>query len=396
MFKNISLTDTIIKATVPDAKVLADPGTRTRIGQLEAWVSILINTILTAIKVALGIAVNSLALIGDGVHSFSDVVTSGVVLFGFRIAGKPADKEHPFGHGRAEYIATLVIAIMLGVVGFEFIRSAIARLLEPVPITANWIVLLVVFLTLLMKLWLGQFSMALGLHIESSTLKADAWHHRSDAISSVLVLLALAGSSLGYPALDGVGGVLMGGFLIWTGFAIARSVIDPLLGGPPSSELIKRIQNLCRKQENVVGIHDITVHDYGHHRYLTLHVEVSDQLAAQESHEIAEQIQDLLRQELGAYAIVHIDPIDQDGEVVLRVKALLDDLISSSQILIGYHDLRVVNQPERRAILLDAMVSSETSISKQQTAQRWLHRELLKAFPDTRIAIQIAPPHVYE
>lgn len=393
--KRTLLTDTILKATIADNENTADPAVRTRIGQLEAWVSIIVNGVLTVVKLTFGLAINSLALIADGVHTLSDVVTSGVVLFGFRIAGKPADKEHPFGHGRAEYIATLIIAIMLGVVGFEFIRSAVGRLVEPVSVTANWVVLLVVFLTLLMKLWLGQFSMALGLHIGSSTLKADAWHHRSDAISSVLVLIALAGSSLGYPALDGVGGVLVGSYLIWTGFAIARDVIDPLLGGPPSPELIKQVRDLCCNLVNVDGVHDITVHDYGHHRYLTLHVEVSDQLAAQESHEVAEQIQDLLRQELGAYAIVHIDPIDQDSEVVRQVKSLLDDLISRSDILIGYHDLRVVNRPERRAILLDAMVSSDASVGKQQAAQRWLQRELLKALPNHRIAIQITPPHAY-
>ncbi len=386
----------ILKAAVPDYQDTSDQSVRTRIGQLEAWVSIIVNGVLTIVKLVFGLAINSLALIADGVHTLSDVVTSGVVLLGFQIAGKPADKEHPFGHGRAEYIATLIIAIMLGVVGFEFIRSAVGRLVEPMPVNANWIVLLVVFITLLMKLWLGQFSMVLGLHIGSSTLKADAWHHRSDAISSVLVLLALAGSSLGYPALDGVGGILVGGYLIWTGFVIARDVVDPLLGGPPSPGLIKQVRELCCKPENVVGVHDITVHDYGHHRFLTLHVEVSDRLTAQESHEVAEQIQDLLRQELGAYAIVHIDPIDQDSNVIRRVKDLLVELISKSDTLAGYHDLRVINAPDRQMILLDAIVNRDTSPGKQQAARRWLQRELLKAFPDHRIAIQITPPHAYE
>ena len=393
--KKAFLSDPILKAAVPGYQDTADPRVRTRIGQLEAWVSILINAALTVVKLALGLAINSLALIADGVHTLSDVVTSVVVLFGFKVSGKPPDRKHPFGHGRVEYVTTLIIAVMLAVVGFEFIKSAVGRLNTPVPVAAGWGVLIAIFLTLLMKVWLGQFSMLLGRLIDSSTLKADAWHHRSDAISSVLVLVAVGGSSLGYPALDGVGGILVGAYLIWTGFVIAKEVIDPLLGESPSPGLVRRIRDLCRTQEQVIDAHDITVHDYGHHRFIALHVEVSDQLSAQESHDMAEDIQDLLRQELGAYATVHIDPIDLESEVVHQVSGILDDLIPRSDPFAGYHDLRIVNTPEHEVILFDMVVSPDASAGKQQAARRWVQRELLKAFPGSRINIHISPPHTY-
>ncbi len=393
--RKVSLSDLILKAAVPGYQDTADPRVRTRIGQLEAWVSILVNAVLTAVKLALGLAINSLALIADGVHTLSDVVTSIVVLFGFRVSGKPPDRKHPFGHGRVEYVTTLIIAVMLAVVGYEFIKSAIGRLIEPVPIAVGWGVLGAIFLTLLVKFWLGHFSMLLGLRIDSSTLKADAWHHRSDAISSLLVLAALGGSALGYPALDGVGGVLVGAYLIWSGFAIAKGVIDPLLGEPPSPELVGRIRELCRRQEQVIDAHDITVHDYGHHRFMALHVEVSDRLSAQESHDVAEEIQDLLRQELGAYATVHIDPIDLESEVVHQVSGLLDDLIPRSDVFTGYHDLRVVNMPEHEVILFDMVISPDAGAGKRQATRRWVQRELLKSFPTARINIHISPPHAY-
>ena len=390
------LTDLILKKAVPGYRDTADPLVRMRVGQLEAWVSILVNSVLTAVKLGLGLAVNSLALIADGVHTLSDVVTSGVVLFGFKIAGKPADKEHPFGHGRAEYVATLIIAVMLGVVGFEFIKSAVGRLIAPVPVTAGWGVLAAIFLTLLVKVWLGRFSQRLGQHIESSALKADAWHHRSDAISSALVLAALGGSSLGYPALDGAGGILVGSYLIWSGLAIAKEVIDPLLGEPPSPELIGRIRKLCQTREHVIDAHDITVHNYGQHRFMALHVEVSDRLSAQKAHDIAEEVAEFLRAELGAYATVHIDPIDQDSELVHQVGSLLDELVPQSETFAGYHDLRVVNTPEHRVILFDMVVSHAAGAGKQQAARRWVKRALLRAYPDTEVHVHISPPHTYQ
>jgi len=394
--KKAFLSDVILKTAVPGYQDTADPQVRTRIGQLEAWVSILVNAVLTAVKLALGLMVNSLSLIADGVHTLSDVVTSIVVLFGFRVSGKPPDRKHPFGHGRVEYVTTLIIAVMLAVVGFEFIKSATGRLIEPVPIAASWGVLIAIFLTLLVKFWLGQFSMLLGLRIDSLTLKADAWHHRSDAISSLLVLAAVGGSALGYPALDGVGGILVGAYLIWTGFVIAKGVIDPLLGQPPSPQLVGRIRELCRGREQVIDAHDITVHDYGHHRFIAMHAEVSDRLSAQESHDVAEDIQDLLRQELGAYATVHIDPIDLDSELVHQVSGLLDDLLQQSDTFAGYHDLRVVTTPEHEVILFDMVISPDAGAGKRQATRRWVQRELLKTFQDARINIHISPPHVFE
>jgi cation diffusion facilitator family transporter len=388
-------TKLILKIFVPGFENSANPVIRTRIGQLEAWVSIFVNTILTAAKLILGIAINSLSLIADGVHTLSDVATSAVVLVGFRVAGKPADKEHPFGHGRIEYVTTLIIAVMLGVVGFEFIKSAVSRLASPVPITAGWGVLLAVVLTIVIKVWLGQFSGYLGRLIDSTTLKADAWHHTSDAISSVLVLIAIAGSSMGFPVLDGIGGILVGAYLIWSGIAIAKDVIDPLLGEPPSHELIQQVRELCRTQESVVDAHDITIHNYGHHKFMALHVEVSDLLTAHETHDIAEEVAELMRQKLGAYATVHIDPIDTEGDLVQEISSKLEQLTRLSDNIIGFHDLRIVNTPDHLVILVEMTLSPDTPKNKQHTTQRWVQKELLKAYPQAEVDISISPLHTY-
>jgi cation diffusion facilitator family transporter len=388
-------TKLILKIFVPGFENTANPTIRTRIGQLEAWVSIFVNAILTAAKLILGIAINSLSLIADGVHTLSDVATSAIVLVGFRVAGKPADKEHPFGHGRIEYVTTLIIAVMLGVVGFEFIKSAVSRLASPVPITAGWGVLLAVALTIVIKVWLGLFSGYLGRQIDSSTLKADAWHHTSDAISSVLVLIAIAGSTMGFPALDGIGGILVGAYLIWSGIAIAKDVIDPLLGEPPSPELIQQVRELCRTQKCVVDAHDITIHNYGHHKFMALHVEVSDRLTPHETHDIAEEVAELMRQKLGAYATVHIDPIDTEGDLVQEISSKLDQLTQLSDNIIGFHDLRIVNTPDHLVILVEMTLNPDTPKNKQHTTQRWIQKELLKTYPQAEVDISISPLHTY-
>ena len=389
------ITELILKIAVPryrpGGKIIA----RAQIGRLQAWVSIFINGLLATVKIFLGLAINSLALTADAIHTISDLATSAVVLFGFKIAAKPADKEHPYGHGRAEYIATLIIAIMLGVIGFEFIKSSVGRLINPLPVSAGPWVLVVIGLTIIIKAWLGQFSKTLGRLIDSSTLAADAWHHRSDAISSVLVLVAVWGSSLGLTALDGVGGMLVGLYLIWSGFSIAKDVIDPLMGEAPSKELVRRIRQLCQSRENIHDAHDITIHKYGQHQFIGLHAEVSSLLSIQEAHDIAEQLADFLQEQLGAYAIIHVDPIDLDNPLVNMVGEKLNELLSSSQVFSGYHDLRVVENQQHKVILVEMEVKADIDQQQQETARSQLADNLKEHFTDSEVDIQLSPLHTY-
>ena len=389
------LTRYLLKAFVSDYRDTTRARVRTAYGHLEAWVSIIINAVLFAVKLALGLMVNSLALIADAVHTVSDVATAMVVLFGFKIAGKPADKEHPFGHGRAEYVATLIIALMLGVIGFEFIKSAAERIFAPAQVTAGWGTLAVIAATIGVKLWLGRFSNYLGIQIQSSTLAADAWHHRSDAISSGLVLLAVGGSALGYPILDGVGGLLVGLYLIWSGVSIARQVIDPLLGEPPAPELVQKIRRICSQHEQVLDAHDITVHHYGQHMYIGAHVEVGMEHSAQAAHDIAEDVTTRLKEQLGAYAIVHIDPIDRESAAVHQVSDRLKELLHKREAFADFHDLRVVKTADHNAILFDLVVHPDTSERDQQATRRWVEQELARDFPAAEVEINISPPHVY-
>ena len=389
------LTNLLVKQFGPALNNTDKLAARSTIGRLEAWVSIVVNSVLATVKLALGLAANSLALIADAIHTASDVATSIVVIFGFTISGKPADKEHPFGHGRAEYVATLVIAIMLGVIGFEFVKSAGLRFLSPEPVNASWTVLIAISATILIKYWLGGFARQLGQMIESSTLEADAKHHISDALSSIVVLAAVAGSTAGYPSLDSIAGILIGLYLIWSGFDIAREVVNPLMGEPPTPELVLKIRELCRNQANIFDAHDIVVHNYGHHTFIGLHAEVSVSLSVQEAHDIAEGLGEYLQESIGAYTTVHIDPIDPDSEIVKQVSEFLDKLLESSESIEDYHDLRVVETPQHISILLDVSTNRDLNRTARKEVASWLSQELLKGFPGSTIEIQMAPLHSY-
>ncbi|MCK4578599.1 MAG: cation transporter [Candidatus Marinimicrobia bacterium] len=389
------LTNLILKKFVPESDSGPKLVVRAKIGRLEAWWSITVNAFLAALKLAMGLSISSLSLIADAVHTISDVASSIVVLFGFRISVKPADKEHPFGHGRAEYIATLIIAIMLGVIGFEFIKSSTARLITPVSITAGPVIMIALAMTVIVKYWLGEFSLTLGRIIDSTTLKAEAWHHRSDALSSIIVLLAVWGSTSGYPVLDGVGGILVGFYLIGSGLVLAKEVIDPLMGAPPTAELVNQIRELSRRHEKVFDAHDISIHNYGHHKFIGLHAEVSCKLSVQEAHDIAETVSEDLQEQLGAYTTVHIDPIDEDNPEISRIKDRLMELMSSEPLFAGFQDLRLVATPQHKVIIFEVIAPQETSKKEQDRLRAWLVTELSGYFPGSQINIQVAPLHVY-
>ncbi|MBT6112147.1 MAG: cation transporter, partial [Candidatus Marinimicrobia bacterium] len=211
---------------------------RTRIGKFQGWVSVIINGILFIIKMGLSLVVGSISLLADAIHTLSDLISSAVVIWGFNEAEKPADEDHPYGHGRAEYIATLIIAILLAVAGIEFIESSISRLMNPEPIVSEWWMIGLIGLTILLKELTARYGEFLSQKIASGTLHADAWHHRTDAISSLLVLGAMIAGRYGYYQVDGWAGLGVALFIMWTGFEIAKSAIDDLLGKPPTEDEI--------------------------------------------------------------------------------------------------------------------------------------------------------------
>lgn len=314
------------------------------------------------------------------------MVSSAVVVFGFKMASKPADKEHPFGHGRAETIAALTISILIGFTGIEFIKTSIIRFLDPAAIELSWAVILVVMTTIILKEVLARLSFNLGDKINSNTLIADAIHHRSDMWSSVLVLSAFGGTWLGYPKADALMGIGVAVMMIQSAYAIARSAIDDLLGKPVDKKTIKNIKEYAMQVAEVSNVHDIVVHSYGAHRFISLHIEIAEGKSPESMHEIADNVEKLLSEELEADVITHVDPVTIDGEEISVVKGI----IMENQKLFGLHesiqDLRIVKNHHVESILFQIPVPVE--FNKQEKFSKKCSEDLGDKYPDCKIDIE--------
>lgn len=282
---------------------------RENIGYLEGWISVFGNLVLFIFKYFSGVAISSISLVADAFHSLSDVLTSVVVILGFKFGSRPADKHHPYGHGRIEQIATLIIAFLLIIVAYDLSKSSFERLLKPQKVEFNIIIFMILIISALFKEWMASFSVYLGKKIESSSLIADAWHHRSDAIATSLVAVGLVGSKFGLYRVDGFLGLVVAFLIAWVGVDLLRRSTNFLIGEAPSEDLIRKIDDIISKIPGVLSYHDLSVHDYQNQKYITLHIEVETNLSAKEAHNLALKVQDHIKDTVeNSQVIVHVDP----------------------------------------------------------------------------------------
>jgi cation diffusion facilitator family transporter len=330
-----------------------DPIVRSQYGTLEGWTSIFINLVLGIIKIIIALIYGSISLLADAIHTLSDMATSIIIILGFKISKKPGDKEHPFGHGRMEQIATLIVAILLGVSAIELIQHSFKRILSPQPVTMSWMPIIIIFFTIFFKEWLGQFSSFLSKKIGSLALEADAWHHRSDAISSLVVVIALIASKYGFIYLDGIVGLLIGAYIIYLGWDIAKKSIDQLLGESADESLISEITNIVMQEDKVKNIHDLIVHQYGEQKLLSLHMEIPADITLSEAHTIADSVENTIEEKLNIYTTIHLDPIMPPSPESKKIEAIIGDYIKDDKRIDSYHDLRLIGEEEYSNLLFD-------------------------------------------
>lgn len=287
---------------------LHEPGERYRVAMIQSWFSIAGNLFISLLKLVFGLLANSIAMLADAVHSVTDISSSLVVMIGFKMAARRPDHEHPYGHGRAEYLAGLAIAVLLITTGVGFAWGSYSRLVSNVIIRPNFITFIVIVTTILFKEIMYYLSADLGKLIKSEALTGDAWHHRSDTLSSILVLIALVGGVFEIYTLDAYLGFAIAAFIIFAGVKIARNSCSCLLGTAPQKELHNEIISCTSLVEGVIGAHDLQIHDYGSWKEVTLHIEVSNNLNLGQAHQIAHQVEDLISKNFFCNTVVHLDP----------------------------------------------------------------------------------------
>jgi cation diffusion facilitator family transporter len=383
----------LVRRTVRDWERVQDPAVRARYGLLEGWVSIVGNLALAAVKLALGLALHSTGLVADGVHSLSDMASSVVVIIGFRISSKPPDTEHPFGHAKAEYVATLVVSLLMVVAAFQIGQEAVTGLLRgsggaaALPLT--WGVFGALVAMMLAKEAMGAFSRVLGRLIGSGALAADAWHHRTDAISTGVVIAGLAGRNVGLPWLDGVAGLVLAVWIAYEGLRMAYDAVSPLLGESAPAREIEALRGIAQGVPGVVSTHDIKVHSYGHFYFTTLHCELSDRLDVHRMHEISVIIETRILKRFPGECVVHMDPVNLYHPLLHRVSDVIKDAVVGHPQLVEFRDLNLEGEVGRERGEVEVTVSPDAAPEAYEDLAGYVREQVRRHFPALDLAVHI-------
>ncbi len=366
---------------------------RSAYGLLGGYASVVVNTILAIVKLVLGLLTGSIGIIADAVHTFSDCLTSAVLIAGAYMSRKPPDEEHPFGHGRAESVATMIIAVLLGVAGVEFGKVGVERLMVPADISASWVVVAVLVLTIIVKEWLSRFARALAVGSGNTSLEADFWHHRSDAISTVLVVIGVVAGNYGWPQVDALAGIGVAIFLIVVAYSVARDAFSPLVGEAPTAAEVREVKELALSVEGVRGVHDVVIHRYGEIRFVSLHVETPDDLPSLSLHTITHEVERRLGACVEGSVCVHPDPVNSSHPHYARVEEVIGGLVEGDEELESFHDLRIVGDDERMYVIVEVKPAAGTT--NTAAALKRLTSGVQEVFPAAELVVEVEPLYSY-
>jgi len=368
---------------------------RTKVGLLEGWVSIAGNTVMAALKGVLGYLTGSVSLIADAAHTFADSGTSVIVIMGFKAARRPADREHPYGHGRIESVASVAIAVLLGVIALEMGRASVGRILEPKPLEAqNWVIVLVVLMMAAKEL-MARFSLYLGKMINSDTLEADAWHHRSDVFATGLVVIAFIGARYGLNWIDGAAGVGVALLIGWAAWEILKKASGPLIGEHAPPEMYRGIAEAAQSVEGVLSVHDIHVQRYGTRNVISLHAVVTGGITADHAHRIAEEIQEQVSGQFSGHVTVHTDPDAGDHPQMKRVRRIVKEVLPRLPKCGAFHDLRIEGETRSPRISVDLETEAELTEPEKRLCENTLREAVLTELPRAEVRVKFEPPYLH-
>ncbi len=382
----------LIHILIPDRENTDSPAVRRKYGVVSGGFGIFLNILLFASKFAAGLFSGSISIIADAFNNLSDAGSSIITMIGFQIAAQEADPDHPFGHGRSEYISGLIVSIIILVMAVELIRSSVSKIIHPQPVAFTPIILTTLILSILVKLYMYCYNKSLSEKIGSAALRATATDSFSDCLATGTVLIAAIISQLSGYQIDGWCGILVGILILHGGYDAAKDTISPLLGQAPDPEFIKRITRIVTEYDEVLGVHDLIVHDYGPgRRMISLHAEVPAKGDILILHDTIDNIEKRLQQELRCSAVIHMDPVMNDDAETVACKAMAADVLSQIDAALTLHDFRMVKGTTHTNLIFDVVVPYHTNYTAEQLKER-IETRLQEIDPAYFAVIQIDHP----
>ena len=354
------MTEFLVRHFVKDYENTSKVSVRTAYGVLASVTGIFCNILLFAAKWLIGYLLHSISVMADAFNNLSDAGSSIISLIGVKMAGKPADKEHPFGHGRIEYIAALIVDFLVMEVGFTFFKSAIAKIREPEELHFQAVSMFILFLSVAVKLWMGVFNKNLGKRINSQVMMATAADSMGDVITTGATIASVLFFYFTGINIDGYVGLGVSLVVMWAGIGIAKDTLEPLIGAPVDPQVYKQISDFVEKYDGILGSHDLIVHNYGPGRSMaSIHAEVPNDQEIEKSHEIIDRVERDAAKELGMMLVIHMDPVEMKDEKVIRIRKKTEHLLKELDPACSIHDFRVVWGAERINLIFDMVIPIE-------------------------------------
>ena len=367
------------------------PNERLRIGEISGTLGILLNFTLFLVKGGLGILTNSISVIADAFNNLSDTASSLITIIGFKLSTKEADKEHPYGHGRIEYLTGLVISVLVIVVGYQFVISSVKKILHPTPINITTPTLIILILSISVKVFIHLLFKGLGKKINSGALLASSQDAKSDVLTTSVVIFGLILSRFTPLPLDGFIGVLIALYIIYSGIKLTLDTMNPLLGEKPDKELADKIKRTVLSYENIYDVHDLQIHNYGPSKTMaTIDVEVPYDLSLVTGHNLIDRIERDVRKSLGISLVIHMDPINNSDRKFLEAKSYVNRIALREEYVLSVHDFRYTGQAEDELIIFEIVVDSKkTTVEERLTIKNNIEENLRTRFSSAQILIDV-------
>lgn len=389
------ISEAIIKKFIKNSEQVENEEVRNRYGTVAGIVGIVSNLLLFILKFSIGFLSGSIAITADAFNNFTDMASSAITMIGFKLASMPADEEHPFGHGRLEYLSALVVAFMVMFVGIKFVQTSFERIMNPVAVEFSLIPFILLLCSMAVKFWLGKFNKYVGEKIDSSALKAVAVDAMGDVFTSGCVVLSyLIAKFTAFP-LDGYVGIVVSLIILYAGFSLIKETISPLLGEAPDAELVDNIVNGLLEYNIISGVHDLIIHNYGVGRCIaSVHAEVPCNIDIMEIHEVIDDAEKELSEKLNIHLVIHMDPIAVQDEEYIQTRTELARIIARNEKIESMHDLRIVGKGDKKNLVFDVVVDGDLSHSEEEELKNWVNGEVQKNHPEYNCVILVDKNYV--